>query len=327
MKTVNTVRGPVSPAELGRTLMHEHFLYGFCGFQGDATLGGFQEEAALRVCLEEAEKAKAYGIHTVVDATTNECGRNVRFLERLSRESGLHIICSTGYYYEQESAYAYWKFRQAFANVEDEICEMMVTELTEGIEGTGIRAGVIKLGSSYQAITPMEEIFFRAAARAQKQTGCAVITHTQRGTMGPEQAKLLIENGANPNKLAIGHMCGNLDLAYHKAVLEQGVYVNLDRFGLQGELFHTPTDAQRVDLIEQLVEAGYEDRILLGHDTVNVQLGRPNYMSPIMEEAMQDAVIDDLGRKVIPEMKRRGFSDALIEKFFTDNPRAFFAAE
>lgn len=325
MNMVNTVTGPVPANQLGRTLMHEHFLYGYCGYQGDATLGPFREEEAFRICVEAARTAQSYGVHTVVDATTNECGRNVRFLERLARETGLNIICSTGFYFEQESAYAYWKFRSAFADIEDEIARMMITELTEGIEGTGIRAGVIKLASSYGVISPMEEIFFKAAARAQRETGCVIITHTQQGTMGPEQAALLIAHGADPGKIAIGHMCGNQDIEYHKRVLEQGVYVNLDRFGLQGELFHTPTDEGRVDLIEQLVAAGYEDKVLLGHDSVNVQLGRPNLMNPIMQEALKDANIGTLGNKVIPEMRRRGFGDGLIETFFTANPAKLFA--
>ena len=225
MRMVNTVTGAIPATSLGRTLMHEHFLYGYCGFQGDATLGGFHEEEAFRICLEAAETAKSYGIRTIVDATTNECGRNVRFLQRVSEAAGINIICSTGFYFEAESSYAYWQFRSAFADIQQEITEMMVTELTEGIEGTGIRAGVIKLASSDSVISPMEEIFFRAAAQAQKETGCVIITHTTHGTMGPEQAEKLISCGADPAKIAIGHMCGNTDINYHKRVLDQGVCV------------------------------------------------------------------------------------------------------
>ncbi len=324
MNQVQTVTGPVSADALGRTLMHEHFLYGYCGYQGDATLGPFDEEAALRVCVAAAETAKSYGIRTIVDATTNECGRNVRFLKRVSEASGVNIICSTGYYFEQESSYAYWLFRSAFADITEEIAEMMIAELTEGVEGTGIRAGVIKLGSSRDTITPMEQCFFRAAARAQRETGCAIITHTQRGTMGPEQASLLIESGADPAKIAIGHMCGNTDLNYHRRVLAQGVFVNLDRFGLQGELFHTPTDMERVDLIEALVAAGYEDKILLGHDSVNVQLGRPNVMTPFMQEALRDANIGNIGNKVLPELRRRGFTEEQLDRFLIWNPGVLF---
>ena len=324
MNYVNTVTGPVAASELGRTLMHEHFLFGFCGFQGDATLGGFKEEEYTRDCLKAVDDARAYGINTIVDATTNECGRNVRFLKKISDMTGMNIICSTGYYFQAESAYAYWNFRRGFANIEEEIYEMMATELTKGIEGTDIKAGVIKLASSINEITPTEEIFFKAAARAQKETGCVIITHTQLGTMGPEQAQLLIANGADPSMIAIGHMCGSTDVAYHEAVLKQGVYVNLDRFGLEGELFHTPTDEQRMDLIKTLSDKGYGNKILLGHDSVNVNLGRGLIMTPFMEAAMKWANITDIGARVLPGLAKRGMTEEQIDALLAANPMTIF---
>lgn len=325
MNYVNTVTGPVPASKLGRTLMHEHFLFGFCGFQGDATLGGFHEEEYTAACVQAVEDARAYGVKTIVDATTNECGRNVRFLKKIADMTGIQIICSTGFYFESESAFAYWNFRKGFADIEQEIYEMMLTEITKGIEGTDIKAGVIKLASSFNKITPIEEVFFKAAARCQKETGCVIITHTQLGTMGPEQARLLIANGADPKKIAIGHMCGSTDLAYHEAVLKQGVYVNLDRFGLEGELFHTPTDEQRMDVIKALTDKGYGNKILLGHDSVNVNLGRGLIMTPFMKEAMKYANIRDIGARVLPGLKARKMSDSQIEALLTANPAAIFA--
>lgn len=325
MRYVNTVSGPVSPDQLGRTLMHEHFLFGYCGFQGDATLGGFRGQEYLDACVKAVEDARAYGIETIVDATTNECGRNVRFLQKVADTTGINIICSTGYYFEAESSFAYWNFRKGFADIGQEIYEMMLAEVTRGIEGTGIKAGVIKLASSCQQITPMEEIFFKAAARVQKETGVVIITHTQRGTMGPQQADLLIANGADPSKIAIGHMCGNTDVSYHEEVLKRGVYVNLDRFGLQGELFHTPTDGQRMDLIKALVDKGYGGRILLGHDSVNVNLGRPIVMTEMMRQSLKDANIRTIGAKVLPGLKERGMNDGQIDALLRANPRNLFA--
>lgn len=325
MRYVNTVSGPVSPDQLGRTLMHEHFLFGYCGFQGDATLGGFRGQEYLDACVKAVEDARAYGIETIVDATTNECGRNVRFLQKVADTTGINIICSTGYYFEAESSFAYWNFRKGFADIGQEIYEMMLAEVTRGIEGTGVKAGVIKLASSYQQITPMEEIFFKAAARVQKETGVVIITHTQRGTMGPQQADLLIANGADPSKIAIGHMCGNTDVSYHEEVLKRGVYVNLDRFGLQGELFHTPTDGQRMDLIKALVDKGYGGRILLGHDSVNVNLGRPIVMTEMMRQSLKDANIRTIGAKVLPGLKERGMNDERIDALLRANPRNLFA--
>lgn len=325
MNNVNTITGVVAPHQLGRTLMHEHFLFGYCGFQGDITLGGFREEEYMEACLQAVEDARAYGVETIVDATTNECGRNVHFLKKIADQTGMQIICSTGFYFEAESSFAYWNFRKGFADIEQEIYEMMLTEVTEGIDGTDIKAGVIKLASSFNEITPMEEIFFKAAARVQKDTGVVIITHTQQGTMGPEQADLLIANGATPEKIAIGHMCGSTDVSYHEEVLKRGVFVNLDRFGLQGELFHTPTDDQRMDVIKSLVDKGYGNRILLGHDSVNVNLGRPIVMNEFMQEALKDANIRTIGAKVLPGLKDRGLSPEQIEALLTANPMELFS--
>ena len=325
MNFVNCITGPKNSGELGRTLMHEHFLFGYCGFQGDATLGGFDEEAYTKACVKAVSDARAYGIETIVDATTNECGRNVRFLKKISDLTGINIICSTGYYFQAESSYAYWNFRKSFADIEQEIYDMMYTEVTKGIEGTDIKAGVIKLASSFNEITPMEEHFFKAAARVQHDTGVVIITHTQQGTMGVQQADLLIANGASPEKIAIGHMCGSTDIAYHEDVLKRGVYVNLDRFGLQGELFHTPTDEQRMDVIKALCDKGYGDKILLGHDSVNVNLGRPLVMTPFMQEALKDSNIRTIGAKVLPGLKARGMSDDAIDALLTANPQRIFS--
>ncbi len=325
MSTVQTVSGPLDTKDMGRTLMHEHFLYGYCGYQGDCTLGGFKEEEYTRECVKACEDAAAYGIETIVDATANECGRNVRFLRSIADLTGMNIICSTGFYYEGETSYAYWNFRRAFANVEDEIYDMYMTELTEGIEGTGMKAGVIKLGTSKDVITPMEETFIRAAGRAQHESGCVIITHTQEGTMGPEQAEMLIASGADPKKVAIGHMCGNTDISYHEKVLNQGVYINMDRFGLQGDLFHTPTDEERMDVIAELVRRGWGDKILLGHDSVNVNLGRGNILNDFMAEALKDANIRTIGWKVMPGLAGRGLTDEQVEAFLTDNPRELFS--
>jgi phosphotriesterase-related protein len=201
---------------------------------------------------------------------------------------------------------------------------MMKTELTVGIEGTKIKAGVIKLASSKDCITPMEEIFFKAAARAQRETGCVIITHTQEGTLGPEQAKLLIQNGADPWKIAIGHMCGNLNISYHEAVLKTGVYDNIDRFGLEGELFHTPTDDERVNLVTQLIARGYCERLLLAHDSVTVNLGRPMNMGKEMKEAMEHANIGNIGKRIIPMLMKNGITSSQIDTMLKTNPSRLF---
>lgn len=320
-KMINTVLGPIEAKDLGKTLMHEHLIYGFCGFQGDYTLGGFDELLCIRENMKWLTPLKEkYGFRTIVDATNNECGRDPFFLAKIATIMDLNIICSTGFYYEPASAFMYWKFRSGFADVETEMYEMMRTELTKGIGNTGIKAGVIKLASSANQITPFEEKFFRAAARNNRETGATIITHTEAGTMGPEQAKLLIDNGANPKDIAIGHMCGNTNLDYHERVLQYGVFDSFDRFGLEGDLFNTPTDEERCDVIAALLDKGYEDQILMSHDSVTVELGRPRPVPKDDLDFMAHANILNIPDRVIPMLKERGVTDAQLDKIFIANP-------
>lgn len=323
-RQITTVLGQIEAKDLGKTLTHEHLIYGFCGFQGDDTLGPFDELLCIKENLKWLVPLKEqYGFKSIIDATTNECGRDPMFLARMALFTGLNIICSTGYYYEPFSAFGYWKFRSGFADIDEEIYEMMKTELTKGIRNTGIRAGVIKLASSKGEITFFEQKFFRAAARINAELGTSIITHTEAGTMGPEQAELLIKSGAKPANIAIGHMCGNTDISYHERVLQQGVFDAFDRFGLEGDLFHTPTDAERCDVIAALMKKGYEDQILMSQDSVTVELGRKRPFPKDDLPEMANANILDIPRRVIGMLKERGVTDAQIEKIFVKNPARF----
>jgi len=185
MGAVNTVCGPVAPEDLGVTLMHEHIVFGYPGWYGDLSLAPFDRRSAVATAVNCLGPLKEYGLKTVVDATPNECGRDPQLLHEVADTAGINIICATGYYYEGEGAPAYFKFRSAFADAVAEIYEMFMREITVGIGETGIKAGVIKVASSKGIITDYEKMFFRAAARAQKETGVPIITHTQEGTMGP----------------------------------------------------------------------------------------------------------------------------------------------
>ncbi len=201
--TVNTVTGPVSSDDLGKTLMHEHFFFGYPGYEGDSALGPNYIEEIIETGVEVAERAKAHGVETTVDATPNDCGRDPELLCEICERVGVRIICSTDYYFENEGAPAYFKFRQGLGSAPPEVEEMM-TEITSGIGQTGIKAGVVKLASRKDEITDYEKMFFTAGAKAQRETGVPISTHTQEGTMGPEQTKFLVSAGADPDRVVIG---------------------------------------------------------------------------------------------------------------------------
>jgi phosphotriesterase-related protein len=326
MKTVETVTGPIAIDQLGKTLIHEHFIFGYPGFQGDVTLGAFNEAEALEQAIGIARLWQSYGVQTVVDPTPNECGRDPLFLKKISEATGLQIICATGYYYEGEGAPPYFKFRQGLGTAEEDIYQMFKTEITEGIAGTGIKPGIIKLASSKDRISDYESMFFRAAARVQQETGIVILTHTQEGTMGPEQAKMLIELGADPSKIIIGHMCGNTDPEYHKAVLDQGVRIGFDRFGIQ-VLVGAPFDNQRVETLLSLIEQGYEDQILLAHDLVNIWLGRPPVMNEQVTQIMENWHPANIFENILPVLREKGVNETQIDKMLGGNAVGLFAGE
>jgi len=315
---INTVRGPIEPDQLGRTLFHEHFVFGYPGFEGDATIAPFREQDYMKICRNVIQDVKKQGFRTIIDLTPNDCGRNPEFLRKIAVENDFNILCATGYYFQDEGASVYFNFRSLFSDIVSELSELMLAELTKGIRDTGIKAAVIKLGTSKDKITSYEEAVIKAAVRAQKETGAPILTHTQSGTMGPEQAALLIAEGADPKKTVIGHMCGNVkDMEYQLKTLEKGVGIGFDRIGTN-ELFCDITDDDRVNTIIELVKKGYGNRIYLSHDTVNCWLGRD--VSGFYEiPGTKDWNIRRIGDFIIPKLMAGGLTDSQIEQLLTAN--------
>lgn len=312
---IETVTGKIPVEEMGKTLIHEHFVFGYPGFHGDETLGGFDELEAIEAGVKAALAVQKHGVKTVVDPTPNECGRNPEVLKAISEEAGLQIICSTGFYYEGEGATPYFKFRQSLGTAEKDIYEMFYEEITSGIGQTGIRPGYIKLATSKDEITPYERMFFEAAAKVHKETGIRIITHTQEGTMGPEQARLLTELGVDPNKIVIGHMCGNTNPEYHKETMKYGVKIGFDRFGIQ-KLVGAPMDDERVATLIKLLNEGYEDQIMLSHDSILHWMGRPLEMDEQVAMLVANWHPTHVFENIIPQLKDNGVSNDVINRMF-----------
>ncbi len=320
---VNTVSGQISPEELGVTLMHEHICYGYPGWEGDQTIAPMNRNLVVKNGVETLLKLKELGVKTYVDATANDQGRQPEILKEISEKSGVNIICSTGYYYEEEGGNAYWNFRSSLGDISDELYELFFTEVTKGIRNTGIKAGVIKVGSGKGEISEYDKKMFVAAARVQKDTDVPIITHTTEGTMGPEQAKLLIESGADPKRIQIGHMSDNLDIDYQLKTLEYGVYVSWDRMGLQG-LAGCPMDEQRYETLTELIKRGYANKIMISHDYIITWLGRalkiPEQALPLIANWYPTHLFEH----IIPVLKQNGVTDTQIQTIIQENPKHLF---
>ncbi|HMK65463.1 MAG TPA: twin-arginine translocation signal domain-containing protein, partial [Thermodesulfobacteriota bacterium] len=271
---INTVLGPISPDKLGLTLVHEHFTFAYPGWYADATNNPYDFNAVLKTNLGVIKAAQKFGIKTIIDATPNDTGgRDPELYKALAQKTGMNIICSTGLYTEHEGAPAYYKTRQSWykTDIAKLMTEIFVNEITKGIGKSGVRAGVIKCGTSGGGpISPYETAVLKAAVAAQKATGVPIITHTEGPLGGVEQADLFIAEGADLKKVMIGHVSNSKDIEYHRAILAKGVNMAFDRIGLE---IITPTDVI-IKNVAQLCKDGFANKIMLSHDTVNVWLGR-----------------------------------------------------
>lgn len=317
---VNTVLGPISPEQMGPTLMHEHMVLTYPGWDLDALCEHLEFSELVKTCADALGEVKNYEIKTVVDATPSDMWRNVELDRAVAEKTGLNIICATGMYYEGEGMPAYLKARSTMMDIITEQYESLMRELTVGIGKTGIKAGVIKVATSHGSITAYEEKMLRAAARAHKETRVPIITHTQQGTMGPEQAALLISEGVDAKNIVIGHMCGNANMEYQMSVIDKGVCIGFDRWGID---YLFPDKLRRATMLG-LLGLGFADRIVLSQDCHAHILGRkfvwPDFVQPLVANWSYTHIF----KNIIPLLKQAGVTDAQVGQMLVENPRRIF---
>jgi phosphotriesterase-related protein len=319
-KMVNTVCGPVSSDEMGVTLMHEHLQYGYAGWY--AHTNKLQDkEKTFAIALKAMEDIKGCGVKTYVDATPADSGRDAEFYKEVSEKSGINIVCSTGLYTEGQGGSPYFKFQSLLADGVELLTEWLMKEIEEGIGNTGIKAGVIKVATGLNAITDYEGMALQAAARAQHKTGVPIISHTEAGTMGPEQADILLSEGANPKQIAIGHAGGSADLKYHVRILDKGANLAFDRLGLDAELWSAGPDKYRKACIVGLISMGYVNQLMFSHDVVLNWLGGDVVLP---QEMVGNWYPTHVFKNIIPDLKKSGITDEHIHTIMVENPRKMF---
>jgi phosphotriesterase-related protein len=321
MPPINTVMGTIMPGQLGMTLMHEHMVLAFAGWQNDSLSLHFELNEIADVCSQALVRVKEYGVKTVVDATPAELWRNVELNKIVSERTGLNIICCTGMYTEAWGVPAYFRFRGELMDIVTELYESFMQELTVGIGKTGVKAGAIKVATGKGSISFYEGRILRAAARAQKETGVPILTHTEDGTMGPEQVDILVGEGVDPKKIVVGHMCGNSNLQYHKDVIDKGPYSGFDRWGI-GTLY--PDNLRQATLLG-LLGLGYADRIVLSQDCNALMLGRPYIPPDHVLALVADWSYIHIFKNIIPRLKAAGITENQINQMLIENPKNIFA--
>ncbi len=313
---VNTVTGPVSSADLGRTLIHEHVLIGFPGWFMDARQPAFKRAEAIERVVDAFQELHGHGVKTVIDPCPMDLGRDVEFCAEVSQKSGVNLICATGAYVE--SMGINWTFN---ALPVDAIAEAFAKELEQGVGDTGIRCGVIKIATDDGKVTPYERKVLTAASRAAKMTGVPLISHTENCSCGHDQIDIATGEGLRSSSLIVGHSDGRDDPVYQKSLADRGSYVGFDRFGLE----QIVPDAVRTKNLKALVDAGHKDRVMVSHDTVNCWLGALGNTDPAeLSKTLPNWRMTHLFEHIFPELKRMGMSQEDLDHIVIENPRRYF---
>lgn len=300
MKYARTVLGDIEADKMGFTYPHEHLYAVPPASQKDRDL----EVSDYTGSLRELQIFKEVGGETLVEASTLDYGRNLPVLKKLSEESGVNVIATTGF--NKHIYYPDWVEEKSV----DEIAEILAGDILEGRDG--IRAGFIKIGTYYNLIHPLEKKTAIAAAEAQKRCGAPIWGHTEAGTMGMEILDILESESVDFSTVALGHLDRNPDEYYLLKLADRGIYVQFDG---PGKVKYYP-DSVRVKLIKSLIAHGYADQLLISGD-----MGRASYL----EGYGGGPGFLYIKTKFVPRLLDEGVSEETIHKIFIDNPKRWLA--
>lgn len=282
----------------GYTLMHEHMSI-------DLTPGDIGTESFELLCMD-LKDAYRYGVRNIVDMTNQSMGRAPEHIRRLTEETGINIIMSTGHYLEE------FIDPVVADQTAEEIAKEAIHDLTEGIDGSGIKAGIIgEIAWCYEGPCEKELKSWEGMCIAARRTGAVISTHPSRGIQQIPQAEYLISHGIPPERIVIGHIEFYPDDNALKKLLGMGVYIGLDMIGKKGGR----GDEYRADTVLKVKKWGYLDQMVLSMDICRIQDLRSGggYGYKYMFESF------------IPMLKKRGITDEDIELMLKENPKKIFS--
>lgn len=316
---VETVLGPIDASMLGFTLPHEHVADAPQDLKKWPKAWGGRAEFVAKA-VENLRLVRAAGIGTVVDLSPYDVWRDIRFLKEVSRKSGLHMIACTGQRFFPPITHVAMPARTI-----EGLAEFFKREIVQGIDGTGIKAGVIKIGIIGKDVTALEETGLRAAARASKATGVPIRIHTDAARRaGESQTVILEDESVNPSRVSFDHSDDSGDMDYFLGLVRRGYSLSMDHVHRGLIPNYKPSFERRAECIKLLIDAGFADRIFLSQDS---EFGG----SLLPEEAREwRETIDPpdgmlfTTRRMIPYLTQLGVSQREIHTITVDNPKRFF---
>jgi phosphotriesterase-related protein len=311
-KQVMTVNGLLPANEMGITLAHEHLFADLRSYDEQAKASvPIDTEEVLEVVLPYLKKLRGFQCRTLVDCTATHLGRHPKLLKRLADESGINVLTVTGCYLSADQRFMPPYVRTQSA---DELAQRWVSEWQGGIDDSGIRPGLIKLGFNGGPLTQLERKVFQAALIAHLQTGLTIATH-----VGPwrevdagfnarsalDQLDLLEQAKISPSSWIWVHAQNEKDANHLVRAAERGAWISLD--GLSSDSLAT-----HIDLVKRLHSRGLLNRVLVSHDAGWYNAGQPG--------GGTFRSFDTAFTMFIPALRTEGFGDAEIQTIFVRNP-------
>ncbi len=303
---VMTATGPIAPEAMGFTLPHEHVLVDFIGAE-QVGRHRYDPDEAFSVILPYLRRAKAFGCDTFVECTPAYIGRDAALVKRLSEASGLRILTNTGYYGAADDRFVP---AHAYDESADQLAGRWAAEWRDGIEGTGVRPGFIKIGVDAGSLSEIDEKLVRAAARTHLRTGLTVMSHTGPATPAREQLAVLREEGVHPSAWIWTHAQNERDNAHHRAAAEEGAWIAFDG------IHRRELDRDRAHL-RAMKDDGLLDRVLISHDA--------GWYSPGELDGGDFRPFIDLFESFLPALEDDGFTKEEIRLLTVENPARAFA--
>lgn len=313
---VETVKGAVAADALGQTLMHEHIFVRNFELEENWPAMRWDQPRWVSIAQERLRELESNGVSTVVDVTVIGLGRDIRLLKDVASGTNVNIVAATGIY-TFNTLPSYFKSHGPGLRFDQKepLHDLFVNDIVSGISGTSIKAGIIKISSDSEGITPDIRRLFLAAATAQQETGVTITTHSNAKMKGGlDQQKLLMDAGVDPARIIIGHSGDSTDIDYLKQMLDAGTFIGMDRFGLDSLC----SEQDRVATVAQLCSLGYAGQMLLSHDAI---MHSVNSDPEVNRAQFPNWHINYIPTQVIPLLKEAGVKEQQIEQMMIANPR------
>lgn len=303
---VMTLDGKMKASKMGPTLIHEHFLVDFIGADKNNT-DRWNREKVVEKVLPYLLQAKASGVKTILDCTPDFLGRDIKLLKELSEKSGLHILTNTGYY--GAVGYKYlppW----AFTETAEQLATRWINEAKQGIQGTGVKPGFMKISVNGASLTDIEQKLVKAAALTHQETGLTICSHTGPAISAFEQIDLLKKMGVAPSAFVWVHAQNETKKQTYTQAAKMGTWVSLDGLGWG--------DWENYAMwIDTLKANDCIHRVLISHDA--------GWYDPEKQDGGEFKDYTAIFEKLIPSLEKKGFKTRDIDTLLVKNPAEAFA--